>query len=628
MSKSGSFFYNEKSKDKEISKKRWNVFTIIGKVIQRTCTALGALVLFSIILSTVLVFTMSGDGAKPLPDDMVLVFKIEEGITETHSKPTFLEPFPYNQPTLRNVIDTLDKAKNDPRVRGLVFSLKGGGVTLSHAQELRAAVARFQESGKFTKIYAPTYASGAGGLTHYYLASVFDEIWMQPVGMVSVTGIDAKMPYAKNTLDKIGVSGQFLQREEYKGAMETFTQSEMPEPSRKMYYSVFKNMATQMVDGISLDREIDAQEMNALVDKGLLTGTEALDAKLVDRLDYPDVMLSEIRQTVAGNPEDESVELVTLGRYSHGKAKPANNKNKDTALKKKSKVALIYVTGTIMDVSGAQGNAGADDIAATITKAYSDKDISAIVVRVDSPGGSPTASETIRRALVKAQEKDKKVIVSMGPVAASGGYWISTHADKIFATPATLTGSIGVVMGKFEASDLWNKIGLNWEGPQIGKNAGIWSINQPFTEDELARMNVLIDNTYEAFLTRVAEGRGLSESQVRRIARGRVWTGEQARNVGLVDELGGLDQTLDFTAKMLGKGDRHDINVVKMPRELSGIERFLELIGQEVSIGAALKNATGIDPVFLKSLKGVANQAALSQQSPAMVYDAQLETSR
>jgi protease-4 len=291
-------------------------------------------------------------------------------------------------------------------------------------------------------------------------------------------------------------------------------------------------------------------------------------------------------------------------------------------------VALIYVTGTIMDVSGAQGNAGADDIAATITKAYSDKDISAIVVRVDSPGGSPTASETIRRALVKAQEKDKKVIVSMGPVAASGGYWISTHADKIFATPATLTGSIGVVMGKFEASDLWNKIGLNWEGPQIGKNAGIWSINQPFTEDELARMNVLIDNTYEAFLTRVAEGRGLSESQVRRIARGRVWTGEQARNVGLVDELGGLDQTLDFTAKMLGKGDRHDINVVKMPRELSGIERFLELIGQEVSIGAALKNATGIDPVFLKSLKGVANQAALSQQSPAMVYDAQLETSR
>ena len=628
MSKSGSFFYNEKPKDKEISKKRWNIFTILGKIIQRTCTALGALVLVSIILSMILVFTMSGEGAKPLPNDMVLVFKVEEGITETHEKPTLLEPFPYNQPTLRNVVDTLDKAKNDPRVRGLVFSLKGGGITLAHAQELRAAVARFQESGKFTKIYAPTYASGAGGLTHYYLASVFDEIWMQPVGMLSVTGIDAKMPFAKNVLETIGVSGQFLQREEYKGAMETFTQSEMPEPSRKMYYAVFKNMATQMIDGISLDREMDIQTMNALVDKGLLTGSEALEAKLVDRLDYPDVMLSEIRKEATGNADDDSVELVTLARYSHGKNIPASKKDKDTPFKKKSKVALIYVTGTIMDVGGPRGNAGADDIAATITQAYNDKEVSAIVVRVDSPGGSPTASETIRRALVKAQEKDKKVIVSMGPVAASGGYWLSTHADKIFAAPATLTGSIGVVMGKFEASDLWEKIGLNWEGPQVGKNAGIWSVNEPFTESELARMNILIDNTYDAFLSRVAEGRGLSKEQVRRIARGRVWTGEQARNVGLVDELGGLDQALDFTAKMLGKGDRNDITVVKMPRELSGIERFLELMGQEVSIGAALKNATGIDPAILKPLRGAANQAALSQQSPAMVYDAQLEMIR
>lgn len=618
MKKLGSFFYKPKPKEGEVKAKRWNIFAIMGRAIRKTCTAIGALFLISIISSVVMVSMMGGgEASKPLPEEMVLVFEIDGGVAELPSRPSLLEPFPFMQPTLRNVIDTIDKAREDSRVKGLVVNFKSGGMSVAHIQELRTAISRFKTSGKFTKIYATSYMDGMAGLTQYYFASIFDEIWMQPIGMLSISGMSMEMPFAKEAMDKIGVSAQFFQREEYKSAMENFTNSSMSQENREALNEMIQSLTNMMVMDISKDRELSPEFVRAQIDKAILSGAEALQAKLIDRLDYGDVLVSEMRQELKGDPEDDTLELITLSHYSKDKkkAKPS--------IDKKS-IALIYTVGAIMEGSVDQG-AGADDIADAITAAYKDEDIEAIVLRVDSPGGSPSASESIRRALIRAQEKDKKVIVSMGPVAASGGYWVATHADKIFASSGTITGSIGVVMGKFEASQLWQNIGINWEGPQIGENADIWSINQPFDASATVRMNALIDDTYDAFLSRVAEGRDMPKDKVRSLAKGRVWTGEQAQKIGLVDEIGGLIEALDYTATLLGQKSRTDLNVIKMPRELDGLERLLELFGQEVSAG----NFLGVSKPTFEKIKSVMAYFSVMENSHGhLAYDSNLEAMR
>lgn len=622
MKNIGSLFYKPKKNDKGIKAKRWNLFSIIGKAIRKTCTAIGAMVLLSMILSIVLVSIFAGKSAPPLPDDMVLVLKLESNISETQARPSFMDPFPFKQPTLHHIIDALEAAKDDDRVRGLVFSLKGGSVGIAHTQELRTAIANFKESGKFTKIYASSYVDGSGGLRQYYLASVFDEIWMQPVGMFSISGMNMEMPFARKALDKLGVRAQFFQREEFKSAMENFTNSEISPANKKAMQSLLGNLSARMMSDIVNDRDIDLISLGLQVDKGILTGKEALEAKLLDRLDYADVMVSEIRKEATGDPEDESLELISLGRYAQAVEKINSSAS---ASKDKINVALIYAVGTIVDSAGARGNAGASEISAAIAEAYNDDDIEAIVLRVDSPGGSPSASETIRRALVKAKEKGKKVIVSMGPLAASGGYWISADADIIFASPGTITGSIGVVMGKFEASKLWEKLGIHWDGVQMGANADIWSMNKPFDDDANARMNVLIDDVYDAFITIVAEGRHLTSAQVKQVAKGRAWTGEQGKLNGLVDELGGLNAALDKTSTMFDGVDRHDLNIVHLPRELNKIEQLLEIFGQQVSLGHFMKTQSK----WIEKVQSIMGQIDTVQHaSEYTVYNADLEALR
>ncbi|HPF79245.1 MAG TPA: S49 family peptidase, partial [Alphaproteobacteria bacterium] len=344
MANFGSLFYKPKKNDSEISAKRWNIPSIIWRAIVKTCTAIGAMILISALISTLLV--SFGSKGTPLPDDMVLVFKIEDGVAEVQTRPSLMDPFPFMQPTIRNVIDTLDKAKDDDRVRGLIFSLKGGSMSTAHVQELRAAVARFKKSGKFTKIYSPSYMDGTAGSGQYYLASAFDEIWMQPVGMLSATGANVEMPFAKAALDKIGVKAEFFQREEYKSAMENFTNEHISKANQIALDSMIGNLSSRVISDISLARKINLVDIAKEFDKGLFTGQEALDAGLIDRLDYPDVMVSEIREAATGNPDDESVELVSLARYSQHKTKPHKSS------KVKQNVALIYAVGTIVDSAG------------------------------------------------------------------------------------------------------------------------------------------------------------------------------------------------------------------------------------------------------------------------------------
>lgn len=614
-----SLFYKPKRNEGD-KPRRWKPLSIIGKALKRTCMAIGAMVLISMIISVIMVTKLAGNAAPPLPDEMVLVFKIDGGVTEIQNRPSLLEPFPFAQPTIRDVVKSIERAAKDDRVKALVVSLKNTSMSVAHVQELREAILNFRASGKQAKIYASSYDDPMGGLSQYYLASAFDEIWMQPVGMLSISGADMSMPFAKDALNKIGVQADFLKREKYKSAVENFTASEMSDENREMWNSILTDMSNHMMRDISTDRKITALMIKRYVDQGILTGNEALNARLIDRLDYADVLISDLRKSIKGN-NDSSLELISISRYAQGKSE----KSSAPKVVKAKKVALIYTVGTIVDTAGAQGNAGADKISGAITLAGEDKDISAIVLRVDSPGGSPSASETIRRALVKAQEKGKKVVVSMGPVAASGGYWVSTHADHIVAMPTTITGSIGVVMGKFQAEELWQKLGINWQGPQIGQNADIWSVNSSFDEAGRARLNVLIDDVYNAFLNRVAEGRDMSVEQAREVAQGRAWTGEQAMERGLVDTLGGLNVALDETAKILGHKNRDDLNVVIMPRELSRLEQFVEIFTPQVSLGKFL----GIDSAFMKKIKAFTTQAEMNDNGrQSSVYQAELEMFR
>ncbi|HEY0902241.1 MAG TPA: signal peptide peptidase SppA, partial [Micavibrio sp.] len=334
-------------------------------------------------------------------------------------------------------------------------------------------------------------------------------------------------------------------------------------------------------------------------DQGLFTDQEALAAKLIDRLDYLDVLRKEIRLKVAGTEDVKAMKFVRLGRYMQD----VDGMLAEKLPGQKAQVALVYAVGTIVSddemvqsqVSLMDGDmASAEDIARVIDESVRDKHIKTIVLRIDSPGGSPTASETIRRALVTAKEKGKKVVVSMGGTAASGGYWIAAPADRIFALPGTITGSIGVAGGKFVLSGLWEKLGVNWDNVHLGENSSIISTNEPYSEAGRARMNAVMDNIYEAFITRVAEGRSMSKAQADQVARGRVWTGESALKAGLVDEMGGLNEALDYAAIAAGHKSRRDVVIVELPKQKTTLELLAELFENQAQVRAGLKVQTQI----------------------------------
>jgi len=348
----------------------------------------------------------------------------------------------------------------------------------------------------------------------------------------------------------------------------------MSPENREMMMSVLNDFSSQILNDIVSDKKISKEQFKSFMNVGIVTGDDALKAGLITHLDYADNLVKSI--------EDEKKKTLSLVDFEdyYGSIVPSKKSRTN------ANVALVNIQGEIISGDDYQsGYATGDYISSAIFDAAEDDAIKVIVLRVNSPGGSPTASETIRRAVVYAKEKGKRVVVSMGPLAASGGYWVAVDADKIFAMPATLTGSIGVIMGKFELSGLWKKLGVNWEGVSWGDNAGLWSMNKPLSSSEKGALNYAIDDMYDAFLTRVAVGRNIPKEKVRDIAKGRVWTGEQAQKNGLVDTIGGLDDALDEAARIVGVNSRADLNVIIMPKPLTPIEQFITLIEGQVSMG-------------------------------------------
>lgn len=590
----------------------WHIGSMLWTGLRRTCTVIGALMLFIMVIGFFSVASIEKESAPPIPKEGVLYLEFTGDVAEIPERGGFPDPFLEPQPTLQEIVNAIDHAATDDRINGIVARLYDGEMSMAHAREIRDAIARFKATGKTTKIYSSSYGGlGSGGLGRFYLASIFEERWMQPMGVVSIAGVRAEVPFFGEVLSKIGITPQFMQKREYKTAYESFMKSEITPENKQMLEDIVNNMRDVIARDVPQDLKMKPTQFYSLVDKGIFTAEEALKSGLITHNDYADVMLAKINEEITGDPEYEGDVFVTVENYlKHEKP-----------VKGKADVALVYAVGAIMedaDSSAPMGEsniAPADEIASAIFDATDNEDIKAIVLRIDSPGGSPVASEAILRAIQKAKEKGKPVIVSMGSMAASGGYWIAAYGDRIFALPTTLTGSIGVVGGKVAIGDMWDKIGINWNNEvHWGQNSGIWSFNTKFTPSEAAQMDNMLEHVYNNFIARVATGRKMDINAVDNIAKGRVWTGEQAVKNGLVDEIGGLNEALNYTASKIGLKDRNDLNVMIMPKPKTFREELMELLSNSGSVYEGMK----IQARLMSSLKPLIFNTS---RDPVLTYE-------
>jgi protease IV len=442
---------------------------------------------------------------------------------------------------LRTLVEALERAAADERVSGLVARVERPADSWAHAEELRAAVQAVAAAGKRTVAHAQTFGEVGDGTLAYYTAVAFDEIHLQPSGEVGLTGLAAEVPFVADLLDKLGVAAELDHRHEYKAAKNLLTERGFTAPHREAVERIVASHHEQLVAAIATGRGIDPAHAGALVDRGPQPGGEALDAGLVDRLAYRDETLAEV-QSGAG----PQARLVTLQRYGGGRRR---------LRRPRAGVALIHGSGSIAVGRSRRSPfgsvLGADTVVAAFQQAIRHRRVRAILFRVDSPGGSAVASDAIWRAVVRAREAGKPVVVSMGAVAGSGGYWVAMAADRIVASPGTLTGSIGVVLGKLVTAGLQERAGITTDEAHRGEAALLYSRNQRFTPEQWDRVGATLDRIYDQFVAKVAAGRGLAREEVHDLARGRVWTGADAAARGLVDELGGYRVAEEAVRRLL-----------------------------------------------------------------------------
>ena len=463
--------------------------------------------------------------------------------------------------TLQESVAALTEAASDRRVAGVLVRAATERGGLAQIQELRDALRALQAAGRHTVALADSFGELSGGNAGYYLATACAHIALQPGGGVGLTGIAREANFVVHALERIGVRAVFEGRYEYKSAANRLIADRLTEPDREQEQRMVDAHLDQIVRGIAEGRHKSAAEVRALVDRGPFLSAEALDNGLVDALAHRDEAIAEMRRQLGAE-----VRLVPLARFARERRRRSGQRGATT-------VAFVTATGNIarhaaplpLPVPGG-APLDASQLAATIRAAAADRHIRAVVLRIDSPGGSAVASETIHRAIVRARASGTPVVASMGNVAASGGYYIAAAADRIVAQPGTLTGSIGVVAGKFVVGEAKEHLGVTTDEVHGGRHALITSANRTFDESEHERFAASLDAIYELFCARVAEGRSMSAAAVHELARGRVWTGEDAAGIGLVDTLGGIPAALAEVRAVLGLPAAAPLRLLPYPR--------------------------------------------------------------
>ncbi|MBY0289818.1 MAG: signal peptide peptidase SppA [Mycobacteriaceae bacterium] len=466
---------------------------------------------------------------------------------------------------LRDAVAAIHRAADDSRVAGLIARVQLSAAAPGPVQELRDAISTFSEA-KPSLAWAETYP----GTLSYYLASAFREVWMQPSGTVGWVGFATGATFLRDALDKAGIEPQYIARGEYKSAPNRFTQNSYTDSHREADTRLIESLLDQVRQAVSESRGIEAAEVDALADKAPLLRDDAVTGRLVDRIGFRDEAYDRIAELVGAS---DAPPRLYLSRYAKASAsRPSSPLPPVPGRKRKPAIAVVTLHGLIVSGRGGphvlpfgDSSAGGDTIAAALREAAADDSVSAIVLRVDSRGGMATASETVWREVNRARDSGKPVVASMGAVAASGGYYVSMAADAIVANPGTITGSIGVVAGKLVARELKERLGVGSESVRTNPNADAWSINQPFTDAQHALVEAEADLSYSDFVERVAEGRKMTVEAVDAVARGRVWTGADALEHGLIDELGGFRTAINRAKLLAGLDPDDDVRLINYP---------------------------------------------------------------
>ncbi|WGV28537.1 signal peptide peptidase SppA [Halotia branconii] len=542
------------------------------------------------------------DTGPVVKDKSMVVFDLSMNITdrEPSSSEVFQQTFSgvkEERMTLRNVLDNLEKARRDSRIVGIYLDATRTSATNSlgfaSLKEIRKALEEFRASGKKIVAYGMDWSE-----KEYYLSSVADTIVLNPLGMMEVNGLSSQPIFLTGALEKYGIGVQVVRVGKFKGAVEPFLLTKLSPENREQTQKLLDDVWGEWRTTVGTSRKITPQKLQAIADnQAILEAQAAKSNGLVDQVAYTDQVVTDLKKFTASDQEDKTFRQIDLTDYAR-----VPNKSLSVERDSENKIAVVYAEGEIVDGKGEDGQVGGDRFAKIFNKLRQDKDVKAVVLRINSPGGSATAAEVMQRE-VRLTRNVKPVVVSMGDVAASGGYWIASDSNRIFAEPNTITGSIGVFGVLFNGQKLANDNGITWDTVKTARYADTQTVSRPKSPQEIALYQRSVNRIYSLFLNKVAQGRKIPTQKVAEIAQGRVWSGVAAQNIGLVDEIGGLNAAIAYTAKQTKLGK--DWKLQEYPQESSFEERFFGRATEEIRTtlgieGTQLKLANPLTAEFQK----------------------------
>lgn len=546
---------------------------------------------------------MSAKESYALKDNTVLALKLEgilsERVEEENPLLTMLNQNSEAQIGLDDIISSIKKAKENDKIKGIYINAGAFSASNASLKEIRDQLIDFKESGKFIVAYSDVYTQGC-----YYLSSVADKLIMNPEGHLDLHGLSASPTFYKGLLDKIGIEMQIFKVGTFKSAVEPFMLNKMSDANREQVSSYIGDMWSTITSEISASRNISVEKLNVITDSlALFKKSEVcVQDGLVDTLMYETGVREYLKTLLTGVEKAKDVRLASV--------KDMTTVSPENKSKSKDIIAVLYAEGSITDGSGTDGITSKRFVK-ELEKLKDNDKVKAVVFRVNSPGGSAYASEQIWKAVTDLKEK-KPVVVSMGDYAASGGYYISCNASKIIAQPNTLTGSIGI-FGMFpNVEGLTKKVGLTFDNVKTNAHADFGDMTRPMRDDEKAILQNYIERGYDLFLTRCSDGRGIAKNSLDSIAQGRVWTGNQAVKIGLVDELGGIDKAIEEAAKL---ANLEDYSLNSFPRKRDFFESFLSDQKEELTT-RAMKEYLGSDYQLFKTIKEIKEQDFIQARMP------------
>ncbi|NMG10684.1 signal peptide peptidase SppA [Brasilonema sp. UFV-L1] len=559
-----------------------------------------------------LLFTVasSRDTEPVAKDESVLVFDLSTNITD--GKPSadellqeVLSGEENKRMSLRTVLETLEKARRDKRIVGIYLDASGGTESrtagFATLKEVRQALEKCKAAGKKIVAYGVNW-----GEREYYLSSVADTIVVNPLGGMEINGLSSQPLFFAGALEKYGVGVQIVRVGKFKGAVEPFILKKLSPENRAQTQQLLNDVWGEWRATVGASRKINPQQLQAIADnQALLFAEQAKANRLVDKVAYFDEMIADLKQLTKSDKEDKTFRQISLKEYAG-----VSGKSLGVGRDSQNKIAVVYAEGEIVDGLGNASDVGGDRFAKIFRRLRQDKNIKAVVLRINSPGGSVTGSEIIQRE-VRLTSQQKPVVVSMGDVAASGGYWIATDSKRIFAEPNTITGSIGVFGQILNIQKVANDNGITWDSVKTARYADTQTVARPKSPEELAIYQRNVNRIYDLFLNKVAQGRNLPKQKVAEIAQGRVWSGAAAKKIGLVDEIGGLDAAVKYAAVEANLGDNWELQ--EYPKAGDIKERFFGQAAEEV------RAVLGLDKAELKVPDPLTSEFQKLQQELAIL---------